>query len=82
MKYRPTEKKADVDESMVPYFGSYGASIKQAMQQKPVHFGYKVWCLNYLSGYVLAFDASQGSKGENTDYKDLFGVGEGGMFFL
>ena len=32
MKYRPTEKKADVDESIVPYFGSDGASIKLAMR--------------------------------------------------
>ena len=31
MIYSPTEKKADVDESMVSYFGIYGASIKQAM---------------------------------------------------
>ena len=39
MKYRPSEKKSDVDESMVPYFGSYGASIELATHQKPVHFG-------------------------------------------
>ena len=82
MKYRPTEKKADVDESMVPYFGSYGASIKQAMRQKPVRFGYKVWCLNYPSGYLLAFDVYQGSKGQNTDYKDVFGVGGGNVLSL
>ena len=28
MTYQPAEKKADVDTSMVPYFGSYEASIK------------------------------------------------------
>ena len=56
MKYQTTEKKADVDESMVPCFGIYGASIKKAMHQKPVLFGYKVWCLNYPSGHLLSFD--------------------------
>ena len=30
------KSKADVDKSMVPYFGSYGASIKQAMHCKPL----------------------------------------------
>ena len=49
MTYGPAEKKADVDASMVPYFGSYEASIKQAMCQKLIRFGCKVWCLNYLS---------------------------------
>ena len=82
MKQRATEKKADVDESMVPYFGSYGASIKFAMHQKPVCFGYKVWCLNYLSGYLLVFDVYQGSKGQNIDCKDIFGVGRGNVFSL
>ena len=82
MKYRPTEKKADVDESMVPYFGSYGASSKQAMCQNLVRFGSNVWSLNYPSGYLLVFDVYQGSKGQNTDYKDMFGVGGQNVYSL
>lgn len=60
---------------MVPYLGSYGASIKQAMGQKPVRFDYKVLCLNYPSGYLHAFDVYQRNKVQNTDYNDMFGVG-------
>ena len=55
--------------------------MKQALRQKSVRFGCKVWCLNYPSGYLLVFDVYQGSKGQNNDYKDVFGVG-GGMLFL
>ena len=36
---------------------------------------YKVRCLNYPFGYLLAFDVYQGSKGQNTDCKDMCGVG-------
>ena len=60
---------------MVPYLGSYGASIKQALGQKPVRLDYKVWSLNYPSGYLHAFDVYQGNKVQNTDYNDMFGVG-------
>ena len=82
MEYQPTEKKTDVDESMVPYICSYGAGVKQAMRQKLVRFGYEVLCLNYPSGYLLTFDAYQGSKGQNTDYKDMLPVGGGNLISL
>ena len=82
MKYQPTERKADINESMVPYFGSYGAGIKQAMHQKPDRFCCKVCCLKYLSGYLLTFDVHQGSKGQNTGYKDIFGVSAEKVFSL
>ena len=82
MKFRLTDKKAGVNESIIPYFGSYGTSIKQAMHQNLVRFGYKVWCLNYPSGYLLAFDVYQGIKGQDTDYKDMFGVEKGNVLSL
>ena len=31
IQYRPAEKRAEIDEAMVPYYGSYGCGIKQAM---------------------------------------------------
>ena len=74
LKYKPSEKLADVDEAMVPYYGKYGGSIKQAMRQKPVRFGYKVWCLNYPNGYLVAFDVYQGSRGKSNKHKEEFGV--------
>ena len=45
------------------------------MGQKPVRLDYKVWSLNYPSGYLHAFDVYQGNKVQNTDYNDMFGVG-------
>ena len=50
MKYQPTEKKADVDESMVPYFGSYVASIKQALHKctkNHNHMRYSSWYIEW-----------------------------------
>ena len=49
---------------------------------KDFHFGYKMWYLNYPSGYLLAFDVYQGSKRQNTDSKDMFGVVGQNVLFL
>ena len=49
---------------------------------KDFHFGYKMWYLNYPSGYLLAFDVYQGSKRQNTDSKDIFGVVGQNVLFL
>ena len=46
------------DEAMVEYFGRH--SCKQAIRNKPIRFGYKVWCQNTPSGYLVAFDLYQG----------------------
>ena len=75
LKYCPSEKIGDVDEAMIPYYRTYGCGIKQAMRQKPIRFGYKVWCLNYPDGYLIAFDVYQGAKGRPNPHKEKFGVG-------
>ena len=41
------------DEAMVEYFEKH--SCKQAIRNKPIRFGYKVWCQNTTSGYLIAF---------------------------
>ena len=42
---------------MVEYFGKH--SCKQAIRNKPIRFGYKVWCQNTPLGYLITFDLYQ-----------------------
>jgi len=46
-----------IDESMVPYFGRH--SCKQFIRGKPIRFGYKLWCLNTNTGYLMQFEPYQ-----------------------
>ena len=46
------------DEAMVEYFGKHGC--KQSIRNKPIRFGYKIWCQNSPAGYLIAFDPYQG----------------------
>ncbi|KAJ8932651.1 hypothetical protein NQ318_005684 [Aromia moschata] len=47
------EEGLDYDESMVKYFGGHGC--KQFIRGKPIRFGFKIWCLNGRSGYLINF---------------------------
>ena len=58
------EEELDVDESMVPCYGRHGC--KQFIRNKPIHFGYKIWCLNAPLGYLVKFIPYQ-EKGSVTD---------------
>ena len=78
LKYCPSEKIGDVDEAMIPYYGTYGCGIRQAMRQKPIRF----WCLNYPDGYLIAFDVYQGAKGRPNPHKEKFGVEGGSVLAL
>jgi len=44
IRYFPPQQQLSVDESMVPYYGRHSA--KQFTRGKPIHFGYKVWCID------------------------------------
>jgi hypothetical protein len=57
------EQELSHDEAMIKYFGKNG--LKQAIRNKPIRFGYKVWVLATVSGYVVTFDLYQG-KGIGT----------------
>lgn len=60
------------DESMVKYFGRH--SCKQFIRGKPIRFGYKIWCLNTPSGYLVDFEMYQGNNPRRTiEYEKLFG---------
>jgi len=42
-------KMLSIDESMVQYFGRFGAKI--FIRGKPIRYGYKIWCLCGSDGY-------------------------------
>lgn len=66
------EKNLAYDECMVAYFGRH--SCKQFIRGKPIRFGYKLWCLNTPSGYLVNFDIYQGKNPYgNNEYEDNFG---------
>lgn len=70
-QYRP-ESRMDFDESMIRYYGRH--SCKQFIRGKPIRFGYKVWCLNAQSGYLVSFEPYQGKgPSSNEDYANLYG---------
>ena len=45
------------DEVMVEYFWKH--SCKQAIRNRSIRFGYKVWCQNTPLGYLITFDLYQ-----------------------
>ncbi|XP_022191598.2 piggyBac transposable element-derived protein 3-like [Nilaparvata lugens] len=66
------EENLSFDESMVAYFGKH--SCKQFIRGKPIRFGYKVWCLNTVSGYLINFEIYQGKNPfGNEVYEKEFG---------
>ena len=62
----------DYDESMVAYYGKH--SCKQFIRGKPIRFGFKVWSLNTVSGYLVNFEVYQGmNPRRNSTYDENFG---------
>ncbi|XP_039297544.1 piggyBac transposable element-derived protein 3-like [Nilaparvata lugens] len=69
--FRP-EPTLSYDEAMIEYFGPH--PCKQFIRGKPIRFGYKVWCLNTPSGYLVDFEIYQGkSPNGNEEYMAKFG---------
>lgn len=46
-------EELSIDEQMVPYFGRH--SCKMYIRNKPIRFGYKLWCLCSATGYLFKF---------------------------
>nr|CAH7735590.1 unnamed protein product [Callosobruchus chinensis]CAH7735593.1 unnamed protein product [Callosobruchus chinensis] len=62
----------DYDKSMIEYFGRHGC--KQFIRGKPIRFGYKAWCINTKSGYLINFEIYQGNiPGVKTGDQKLVG---------
>ncbi|XP_031350462.1 piggyBac transposable element-derived protein 3-like [Photinus pyralis] len=72
-EYTVWECETSIDEAMIPYYGRHG--LKQHIQGKPIRFGYKAWCWNMKSGYLIDFEIYQGSKGEPNVYRADYGLG-------
>lgn len=72
LKHFQPEQNLSFDESMVEYFGRHGC--KQHIRGKPIRFGFKIWSLCTVSGYLVAFDVYQGkSLSMPSEYDELFG---------
>lgn len=71
-KYFKPERELSYDECMIKYYGRH--SCKQFLRGKPIRFGYKVWCLNTVQGYLVDFEVYQGKGIENSkEYESCFG---------
>ncbi|XP_068207545.1 piggyBac transposable element-derived protein 3-like [Palaemon carinicauda] len=80
MAYR-MDQHISLDEAMIEYFGRHGC--KQCIQNKPVRFGFKAWCLNSPLGYLATFDVYQGTAfGLNRHYEERFGKGGDTLMIL
>ncbi|XP_030746575.1 piggyBac transposable element-derived protein 3-like [Sitophilus oryzae] len=72
LKLFEPEEHLCFDESVVKYYGRHGC--KQFIRGKPIRFGYKMWCLNTPSGYVVDFEMYQGNNPRRCEeYETLFG---------
>ncbi|KAK6173089.1 hypothetical protein SNE40_016615 [Patella caerulea] len=58
LKLWPASQNVNVDESMISYYGRH--SSKQFIQNKPIRYGYKVWCLNTPPGYLIQYNPYRG----------------------
>lgn len=72
MKYYMPEQNLSFDETMVKYYGKH--SCKQFIRGKPIRFGYKLWSLCTVDGYLVSFEIYQEKfyKG-NPQYEKHFG---------
>ena len=72
MKHFQPSQHLSHDESIIEYFGKH--SCKQCIRNKPIRFGYKVWCLSSTHGYLINFDLYQGKTLEgNTELEKVVG---------
>lgn len=72
LQYFEPEQNLSYDESMVKYYGKH--SCKQFIRNKPIRFGYKIWCLCTSVGYLVNFDIYQGKNTKDKpEYQNMFG---------
>ncbi|GFN77498.1 PiggyBac transposable element-derived protein 3 [Plakobranchus ocellatus] len=74
--YWPETQALNVDESMIPYYGRH--QCKQFIQNKPIRYGHKIWCLNSPSGYLVQFEPYQGAG----IVENKYGLGMGGSVVI
>ena len=65
-----------VDESIIPYYGKHGT--KQFIRERPIRFGFQIWCITSSEGYLLH---AEPYCGVDTDLPDT-GLGQGADLVL
>ena len=65
VQYFPIQQNLSIDESMIKYFGRH--SLKQCIRNKPIRFGFKVWCCATVDGYCVTFQPYQGAADKQRD---------------
>ncbi|KAJ6643847.1 PiggyBac transposable element-derived protein 3 [Pseudolycoriella hygida] len=79
--FMPTDEAISHDEAMVEYFGNHGC--KQAIREKPIRFGYKIFCQNTTSGYLIAFNPYQGRTFDvDEEMEEKFGKSSSSLLHL
>ena len=62
---------------MIPFFDHHSA--KQFLPMKPIHYGFKMFCLNQLSGCCFQFEPYPGKSAIQSEtmqaYQGKFGLG-------
>ena len=77
----PLDWQLDLDEAIIKYFGRHGRT--ESIRNKPVQFGFKVWCLNSRLCYTFVFNIYQGAAhGSSSDCEERFGNGGGTLLVL
>ncbi len=71
-----------IDEQVVPFKGH--SSLKRYLKNKPKKWGYKLWAMAGMSGYVYDFevDGMKGSSGPPVGTNPPAGIGESGFVVL
>ena len=73
LNYQPNQY-VSIDESMVPYFGKYGA--KEYINGKPIKFRFKLWVMASPLGYCIQFRPYAGKDSILQEYENV-GLGLG-----
>ena len=73
LNYQPNQY-VSIDESMVPYFGKYGA--KEYINGKPIKFRFKLWVIASPLGYCIQFRPYAGKDSILQEYENV-GLGLG-----
>lgn len=76
MQFGVFSHNLSIDEEMVPYFGRHSA--KMFIRNKPVRFGFKLWCLCSSQGYLYQFIPYGGANQQ----KENSGLGLGSDIVL
>ncbi len=65
LRFNPKQQILSVEEIMILYYSPH--CCKQFIHEKPIRFGYKMWCLNTTLGYLIQCEPHQGAGTVSTN---------------